>query len=710
MATLEKIRNKAGLLVTVVGIALFAFIIGDFLTSGSTFFRKSKEKVVTVDGQSVDIQDFEKELDMAINNYKSRMGASITEMQQNQVRQAVFDEMVNTILLENESKKIGFAVGTDELSDLIMGNNISPVIQQIPYFQNPQTGAFDKNSLLQFLQLIESDDLTMYPVETQQQILSEKEMWLKVEKSVAEQQLLGKFSTLITSAVVANSLDAKAAFNDNAVNVDFNFVFQPYNSVQDTEVEVSDAEIAKLYELRKSNYKQESAKVIDYIAVNIVPSEADYADIAGRMEKLRDDFENAVNVADLVNEHSDTPFLDAYMSASQLNNEMKNFAEKASIGLIEGPALTNNIYSMYKLIGTKQAPDSIKINQITFPGNLDEVKVKSLIDSLIQVIKSGKSFADVALAETNGQNNGDMGWQTEPSLVRGVDVKFSDALFNAKVNELFTVKSVHGIHLVQITEKTKPVTKYKIAEIRMEVTPSSETYNKLYNQLNQYISKNKKLEAFKSAAQEAGYVCQTNVQVFENQGNLGAIENSRQVIRWAYSHKKGDISDIFECQNYFIVSAMEGTLKAGFRPLAEVSDILKRELINEKKGEKVVNDLKAKNLSSLDAYVEAMNSNLQEVKFVTFATQRITGIGFEPVVNTKAVASETGQITGPFAGKNGVYVLSLTAKNTGEQTFDEATQKQQMNMQNSYRLMSVVQSGSILKDKAKIEDNRSRFY
>jgi peptidyl-prolyl cis-trans isomerase D len=341
---------------------------------------------------------------------------------------------------------------------------------------------------------------------------------------------------------------------------------------------------------------------------------------------------------------------------------------------------------------------------------LDEAKVKSLTDSLIQVIKSGKSFADVALAETNGQNNGDMGWQTEAALVSGVDVKFSETLFNAKLNELFTVKSAYGTHLVQITEKTKPVTKYKIAEIRMEVTPSSDTYNKLYNQLNQYISKNNKLETFKSAAQEAGYVCQTNVQVLENQASIGTIENSRQVIRWAYSHKKGDISDIFECQNYFIVSAMEGTLKAGSRPLAEISDILKRELLNEKKGEKIVNDLKAKNLSALDAYAEAMNSSLQEVKFVTFTTRQITGIGFEPVVNAKALASEVGRITGPFAGKNGVYVLSLSAKNTGEQTFDETSQKQQMNMQNSYRLMQVIQSGSILKDKAKIEDNRSRFY
>jgi peptidyl-prolyl cis-trans isomerase D len=220
------------------------------------------------------------------------------------------------------------------------------------------------------------------------------------------------------------------------------------------------------------------------------------------------------------------------------------------------------------------------------------------------------------------------------------------------------------------------------------------------------------LELFKSAALEAGYMCQTNVELLENQNNIASIENSRQVIRWAFSHKKGEISDIFECQNrnYFIVAAVEGEFKAGFRPFKEVSDILKRELINEKKGDIIVRKLKEKNLSSLEDYALAMNSTVQEVRFVSFNTPRISGIGTDPVVNARAIASEVDRITGPFAGKTGVYVLSLIAKNSNEQTFNQSTQKQQMHMQNSYKIMQIVQNGRILKDKATIEDNRSRFY
>ena len=706
MATLEKIRSKAGLLVGVVGLALFAFIISDFLRSGSTFFRQSREKIVVVDDQSVDVREFQSELESVMNNYK--MGGSLTEEQQDQIRQRFFDEKVGSILLKEESDKIGFTVSKEELSDLVLGSNISPIIQQ--NFRNPQTGQFNKNELIQFLQTIQSDDWSRFSPEERQQLQNQKEMWLNLEKNIVEDKLLKKFSTLLISGIAANSLDAKAAFNDNAVSVDFNFVSQFYNSVPDTDIEVKDSEIAKLYEMRKIKYKQEHAKVIDYIAVNIVPSEADYADISAQMEKLRDEFTNAANPADLINENSDEPFIDAYVSSSQLNAGLKNFVEHASLGTIEGPVLTDRTYSLYRLIDSKQAPDSIKVNQILF-SNSDEKKIKAL-DSLIHVIRSGKSFADVALAESNGQTNGDIGWQTEASLIKGVDAKFAHALFEAKINDAFTIKSTFGTHLVQVVEKTKPVMKYKVGEIRKEVTPSTETYNKLYNDLNQYIVKNSNLEKFKSAAPEAGYICQTNVQLLENQSNIASIENSRQVIRWAYSHKKGEISDIFECQNrtYFIVAVVEGELQAGFRPLKDVSDILKRELINEKKGSKIIDNLKAKNLNSMEDYATAMNSPLQEVKFVTFITQRITGIGSDPVVNARAIESEVGQITGPFAGQNGVYVLSLTAKNTGTATYDEAAQKQQMNMQNSYKLIQVIQNRKLLKDKATIEDNRSRFY
>jgi peptidyl-prolyl cis-trans isomerase D len=712
MATLEKIRSKAALLVIIVGLALFAFIIGDFLRSGSTFFNQQKENIAVVEGQTIKIQEFQQKVEERLNMIKARnAGASIDEDQTNQIRQALLNEWINRILLEKETKKVSFAIGKEELTDLIMGKNVSPMIQQMPDFQNPETGRFDQNTLLRFLQSIEADDYSNYPEEVIPQIIEAKKNWLEIEKQVAEQQLQSKITAFLSAALVPNSLDAEAAYEENKVSVDFDYVSQTYASVPDDAVSVTDAEIAQLYKERKSTFKQEEAVVLDYIAVNILPSEQDYQNVLTKMEAIKTRLSESDNPGNVVTETSETPYLNAYVSYNQLSAELKTFVDHASIADIDGPVLNNKIYNLHKLEGETFAPDSIMLNVIALP-ILEEKELKHLSDSLIEVIKGGTTFAEVVSSLTGQRSDGSLGWQTESTLTKQADAKFKEDAFAAKLNEPLVVQSAFGNFLVQVVEKTVPVKKYKIATVQIAVTPSQETKTKLYNELNQYISANRTLETFKSSASEAGYNIQSNIEIGKSQLNIAGIQNTRQVIQWAFKNKKGSISDIYECQNqeYFMVAVVESILKEGFRPLASVSDILKRELINEKKAEKIIADLKTKNLSDLAQYAEALNSTQQSVKFVTFATPRISGIGSEPILNVEAPLAATGQISGPYKGNNGVYVISVTDKKESEQAYDATAQKQTMQMQNSYRMYQLFQSNQVLKDNAKIEDNFNRFF
>ncbi|MDR2087259.1 MAG: SurA N-terminal domain-containing protein [Dysgonamonadaceae bacterium] len=712
MATLEKIRSKAALLVVVVGLALFAFIIGDFLRSGSTFFNQQKENVAVVEGHTMKIQEYQQKVEERTNMIKARGGNSSDEDQTNQIRQAVLNEWINKILLEEESEKAGFAVGKDELSDLIMGNNISPMIQQMPDFQDAKTGRFDRNRLLNFLQTIETDDYTNYSPEMISQLLAMKKNWLEIEGQVILSQLQNKLASLLSAALVANNLDAQAAFNESKVNVDFAYVSRSYSSIPDDSVTVTDSEIAKLYKERKSTFKQEEARIIDYIAVNILPSERDYQNALTKIESIKTRLEDADNPANVVTETSERPYVNAYVSYNQLSSELKTFVDRATPGAIEGPLLSNNIYNVHKLEDTSVAPDSVKLNVIMLPVIPDEKASKQLSDSLINVIKSGSSFADVASTSSNGQTNGDIGWQTETTLVSQVDVNFKNDVFNAPINEPVVVRSTLGNFLVQVVEKTAPVKKYKIATVQLTVSPSQETKTKLYNDLNQYISTHHNLDAFKSAAVEAGYNIQTAVEIAKNQLNIAGIQNTRQVIQWAFKNKKGAVSDIFECQNqeYFVVAAVENTLKEGFRPQELVSDILKRELLNEKKAEKIIADLKTKNLTDLEQYAEALNANIDSVKFVTFATPRITKIGVEPVLNVKAPLLSDGELAGPYKGNNAVYVIQITNRTENEQAYNAESQIQSLQMQNYYRIDQWFRSNRILRDNAEIEDNFDRFY
>ena len=711
MATLEKIRSKAGLLVLVVGLALFAFIIGDFLNSGSTYFRQSQERIAEIDGEVIKIQDYQARVDEMTEIYKMQSGsASLPEEYMTQIRQSVFDGMVQEIVLDEATQKLGMVVGPEELFDMVQGENISPLIQQMQMFVNPQTGAFDKSALLTFLKQIDVDNIATYPAEQQAQLQQAQRFWLFWEKNIKRQRLESKYTTLLSKAIAANALDAKAAFDESVENSDIVYAMQSYATIPDSTIAVSDSEIKQLYEQRKESYKQKASKIIDYIAVDIRPSKEDYDKVQADIESVKSELETTDRVADLVNENSEVPYVDAFFTENALDAEMKQFATTAEVGAIYGPVFDNDKYRLFKLIDKTNAPDSVKVSHIMLAGK-GEAETKALADSLLTVLKGGASFEELAKqfsADQAAENGGELGWFTEATALRGVNAEFKDAVFGTPLNQIAVVKSMYGTHLVKVTEKTANVAKYKVADIDMTVSPSSKTYSNIYNELNQFISNNHSLEKLTANAKEAGYNLVSDATVTKDDQLLGSVQNSRQVIRWAFQNDKGAISEIFECNDKFVVAAMKGSLDEGYRPVELVAAPLKAELIAQKKGEQIAAALAAKNLTSVEAYAEAMGAKVDSVKFVNFATRRISGIGIEPNLNAAVAMAQVDQVSAPVKGNNGVYVFKVYARNKDAKTYDEAEQVRTLDATNAYRVgFQAIQS---LINKAEVEDNRIRFY
>ena len=711
MATLEKIRSKAGLLVLVVGLALFAFIIGDFLNSGSTYFRQSQERIAEIDGEVIKIQDYQARVDEMTEIYKMQSGsASLPEEYMTQIRQSVFDGMVQEIVLDEATEKLGMVVGPEELFDMVQGENISPLIQQMQMFVNPQTGAFDKSALLNFLKQIDADNIAAYPAEQQAQLLQAQNFWLFWEKNIKRQRLESKYTTLLSKAISANALDAKAAYDEAAENSDIVYAMQSYSTIPDSTIAVSNSEIKQLYEQRKESYKQKASKVIDYIAVDIRPSKEDYDKVQADIESIKSELETTDRVADLVNENSEVPYVDAFFTENSFDAELKQFATTAEVGAIYGPVFENDKYRLFKLVDKTNAPDSVKVSHIMLAGK-SEAETKALADSLMAVLKGGASFEELAKqhsADQAAENGGELGWFTEATAVRGVNAEFKDAIFSTPVNQVAIVKSMYGTHLVKVTEKTANVAKYKVADIDMTVSPSSKTYSNIYNELNQFISNNHSVEKMDANAKEAGYNLISDATVTKDDQLLGSVQNSRQVIRWAFQNDKGAISEIFECNDKFVVAAMKGSIDEGYRPLDMVAAPLKAELIAQKKGEQIAASLAAKNLTSVEAYAEAMGAKMDSVKFVNFATRRISGIGIEPNLNAAVAMAQVDQVSAPVKGNNGVYVFKVYARNKDAKTYDEAEQVRTLDATNAYRVgFQAIQS---LINKAEVEDNRIRFY
>lgn len=704
MATLEKIRNKAGLLILVVGLALFAFIIGDFLRSGSTYFRQSQETIGKIGGEVIKIQDYQQRVDEMTEMYKMQTGqTSLPEEYATQIRESVFQNMVREIVMAEQTENLGLTVTPEELFDMVQGENISPVIQQMQIFVNPETGAFDKTALLNFLKTIQSADAA-----SDAEVMQAKNFWLFWEKNMKQQRLEQKYATLLSKAVVANPIDAKDAFEATAVNSDIEYVMQSYASIPDSTVQVSKSEVEKRYNERKELYKQKEGKVIKYIAVDIVPSQEDYDTVSKDIEGLKEEFKSSADVADLVNENSEVPYMDVYFNANAFDPDLKQFAVTAQIGEVHGPVFADNKYRMFKLVDKTLAPDSVLVNHIMLASDPQSV---ALVDSLKDVLKKGGNFADLAerySMDQSARNGGELGWFTEATALRGVGEDFKKAIFSAPLNDVVTVKSNYGTHLVKVTAKTANVNKYKVADIDMTVSPSSKTYSKIYNDLNQFLSQNGTAQKLEAGAKDAGYNLTGNVTVTADNQTLGNIKNSRQVIRWAFKEDKGALSEIFECDDKFVVATVVGSLKEGYRPVSAVTPVLEAEIRNEKKGEQIASNLAAQGATSMQQYAGLMNGRVDSVKFVNFATRRITGIGIEPELNGYVAVTDVDKISVPVKGNNGVYVFKVYNREKDAKEYNEAEEMKNIDAANAYRLS--YQAIQELMDQAKVEDTRIRYY
>jgi len=410
MAVLDKIRSKGVLLVGAVGLALLAFIVGDFLNSGSSYFNKSKETVAKIVGEEINIKDYTASIDQMTEVYKIETGKSeLNEEMMTQLRSSVWESMVNEKILNTEAKKLGLAVSKEELSDRCIGKNIHPLIQQRRTFAG-ENGQFSRPLLIQFLSSLEQAPADE---EMKQQLAKANSYWLFWEKTVKNSILQEKYTALISKSVVANSLDAKMSYQDRKTSVDVAYVVQPYYTVSDSAVTVSKSDIKDRYNKQKQLYKTDANCSINYVAFEIRPLKGDYKEAEEWMNKLSTEFKTTDDVVGLVNSNSDVMYNGQNYSVATVPANLKAFAFSGKAGDIVGPMFVNDTYTMARIMqsGIMQS-DSVKLRHI-FLVEKDAAKV----DSLVAAISAGGDFAAMArqysAVKQTAANGGEIGWIQE---------------------------------------------------------------------------------------------------------------------------------------------------------------------------------------------------------------------------------------------------------------------------------------------------------
>ncbi|OJV86085.1 MAG: hypothetical protein BGO34_19505 [Bacteroidia bacterium 44-10] len=709
MATLQKIRDKGTLLVIIIGLALLAFVLGDLLTSGRTLFGRAQDKAFVVNREVISTQQYADKITQFEEFQKMVSGqSSLDENVSSQIREVVYQQMVRDRLLGNQAEKLGLTITKEELNDLVHGQSISPVLQQLPFFVDPQTGMFDRNALIQFINTVNIPS----PNPQEQALVNQyKSLWLFIEEMVRTQRLEEKYISLLSNAIIANDVEAKAAFDYSQQNADIEYAMKSFFTVPDSTVDVTDDEIKAFYNKHKGSFRMEAPLVkLSYFTKGITPSDEDYADVEAESHKAFDELSIAANPAAIVADYSQTPYRDIFVSEHMLTPTQVEFVRDAAINEMYGPTREGDSFHIYKLIDKTVAPDSVHLSMMAIPDasivGQDSV-ITHFVDSIYGVIAGGTPFAVVANSLNPNSNGGDMGWARETDLA-GFSTDLVKTAFNAPVGRPVKL-SIPGQQLIlQVEERTRPVNKYKLAIVDMPVLPSEKTSNNIDNELNQFVSSPDVSQKFNELASEKGYMVMPGITVSANEFSLAQIPGSRQVITWAANEKKAGTVKKFDLTNLRIIARVERVIPSGTTPLSEVSSGIRSQLVNEKKAEKIISDLKSQNLSSLDAYAAAMNTHADTVRFVNFNTQNITGLGFEPALNAISAFAPLNKVVGPVKGNMGVYVAAVPNRTEGSDEYDADEQKNQILNNNAYRLQ--MQSIEVLKTKLGVEDNRFRFF
>ena len=709
MATLQTIRSKGPLLVVVIGLALFAFIAGDAWKVLQP--HQGQQDVGEVNGKSLSAQEYQKMVDEYSEVIKLTQGLNaLNDDQLTRVKDEVWGTYVNNQLIAAEAKKLGLTVSKAEIQAVI-NEGTHPLLLNTP-FRNPQTGAFDADMLKKFLRDYAQMDATRMPAQYAEYYQKMGAFWSFIEKTLTQSILADKYQSLLSQSLISNPVAAEDAFNGRNTQTDVLLAAIPYSAISDSTLTVSNSEIKDLYEKRKETFKQPvETRNIKYIDVLVTPSDADRQAVLEEVTEYANQLENAAELSTFIRSTgSVVPFSAVAINKNVYPSDVVARLDSVKVNEVYGPYYNpaDDSYNAFKIVATQLAPDSIQYRQIQVYAE-DAAKTATLADSIYTALKEGADFA--ALAQKYGQN-GEATWLTannyEGASLDADNAQYIRTLMNSNVKELTNLKLGQANIILQVLDKKAMKNKYQVAVVKCPVEFSKETYNKAYNDFSQFVAQNTTLEQINANAEENGYRLLERDDFRSAEHRVGGVKSTREALKWIFAAKEGEVSPLYECgdNDHLMVVALEKINPAGYRDINLVADMLRAEILQNKKADKLMAEMKG--VSSFDQAKGLANAVNDTVKHITFNAPAYVSVTrySEPVVSAMASKAELNKLSAPFKGNAGVYMIQPVNRTQGEEQFDAQKEEATLSAM-AGRYSNFI---SDLYQKAEVKDDRYLYF
>lgn len=713
MAVLGKIRSKGVILICVIGFAIFAFIAGEFFRSCDAASNERRAQVGEVLGDKVNVQEFQKLVDEYTNVIKMTQGRdNLTDDELNQVKDVVWNTLVQNEIINNEAEKLGLKVTDQELQN-VLNAGTNPMLLQTP-FVNQQTGRFDANMLKQFLAEYKQAQGTNQQLADQYSSIYE--FWTFIEKSLRQQLLAQKYQALFAGCLLSNPISAKMAYDGENQESNIQLATFAYSSINDNKVKIADSDLQAKYDELKPRFKQyEETRSIKYVDYQVVPSAADRKALNKTINEYLKVLRDTADPTDIVRKSGSTiAYLGIPQTKTAFPSDIAARLDSIAVGTTTAPVenKSDNTINIIRLISKTEMPDSIQFRAIQVSGTTPDEAAKRA-DSIYVALQGGADFE--AIAKKYGQT-GEKTWitsvqyQNAPSMDN--DTKsYIMSLNTLAPNETKNLKMTQGNIILQVTDRRAMKTKYLAAVIKKPIEFSRDTYSAAYNKFSHFVSESQTLDAMQKNAPKYGFTVRERNDVRNSEHYVANIKDTREAMKWLYEAKENEISPLYECgeNDHLLVIVLTKINKVGYRTLDDenVKNYVRNEVLRDKKAEMLMAQVKGvKDMAG----AKAKGGKISSVNQVTFAAPvfvQATGMS-EPALSGAVSATAKGKFCAqPVKGFGGVYMFQVTDKKNRSVKYNEKEYEQRQRQ----RMMQY--AGNFMQElyiKANVKDNRYLFF
>ncbi len=706
MAVIQKIRNRSGLAVIIIGVAIAAFVIGDFGKKRS----QNVTDIAVVDGEQIPYKDFSNKVDEMMDLQKENTGSDrITEEQAFSIRQSTYNQMVKTIIMTEEYDKLGLTVSPEELFDQVQGKNPHKYILQ--YFKDPKTGIYDPAMVLNYLKNLDQ----MEP--------KNKTQWLQFEKAIKEDRLESKFNNLISKAYYMPKAILNLTHIQQTKSLKLRYISPSFAGIADSLVTLTDADYQKFYDKNIGFfYSDEPYRDVDFVVFDVVPSETDRKNTAEDVAKIYSEFSVASDAKTFTSANTDKRFDTGFVKKGVLPGKLDSIMFNSKIGTLVEPFESGNAWIMAKLLDIQERPDSMQGSHImvawegtnlsqTVKRTKEQAKLRadsiaaSLRNNPVPFAELARQLSDFPSAKDDG---GDLKWFMDGG--QNFSLFFEQGL-SMKVNDVRVVETAVGYSVFKLTDKTKPVKKVQAAVLQRNIEPSTQTFQDTYLIASTFQGQNKTQAAFDTAALKEGLNKRNAPTVRESDNYIQGLQNAREIVRWAYAEKTmpGEVSPVFDLTGKYVVALLKDKTEKGLQPLEKVKARLEPAVRNAKKVEMTGKRIEEvmKSTQDFSAMASQLNSRI-DTTIVTFVAMNQYPITRDLDVVGKLFTLPAGSIQGPLVSNMAAYITIIDE-------IVEAPPKDDFTLERSQAIQNFTGRATnglfdALKKSASIKDNRLLFF